>query len=46
MKMANNYYQKHKGRLWKKACERYKDISAEGKIKKAANSPIQISKSS
>ena len=32
--MANDYYQKHKGTLWKKACERYKDISVEGKKKR------------
>ena len=33
MKMVNNFYQKHKERLWKEACERYSNISEKEKEK-------------
>ena len=29
--MVNNYYQKHKEKIWKEARERYKNIFEEGK---------------
>ena len=32
--MTNRYYQKHKERLRKKACEKYQDLSEEEKDKR------------
>ena len=32
--MTNNHYQKHKEKLWKEACERYKNLSEEEKERK------------
>ena len=32
--MVNKYYQKHKERLWKEACERYQNLSEEEKDKR------------
>ena len=43
--MVNNYYQKHKQRLQKEACESYQNLSEEKKIKKTKKGPRQISKS-
>ena len=31
--MANNYYQKHKERLWKEARKKYQNLSVEEKNK-------------
>ena len=33
IKMRNNYYQKHKEKLWKRACEKY-NLSEEEKDKR------------
>ena len=35
--MTNNYYQKHKERLWKEARERYQNLSEEKKDKRRKN---------
>ena len=35
IKMLNNYYQKHKEKLRKEACERYKNLSEKEKDKKS-----------
>ena len=32
--MTNNYYQNHKGKLWKEICERYENLSKEEKEKR------------
>ena len=32
--MTNNYYQKHKERLRKKACEKHLSLSGEEKVKR------------
>ena len=34
MKMTNNYYQKHKEKLWKEACKKYHNLSEEEKNKR------------
>ena len=34
--MVNNYYQKHKEKVRKEACEKYQNLSKEGKEKKAS----------
>ena len=36
---VNNYYQKHKERLQKEACERYQNLSAEEKDKRRKKAP-------
>ena len=32
--MTNNYYKKHKEKLWKKACKKYENLSREEKNKR------------
>ena len=43
--MTNNYYQKHKEKLRKEACERYQNLFEEKKKKRAKKCPRQILKS-
>ena len=35
--MTNNYYKKHKEKLWKEACKKYENLSREEKNKRWKN---------
>ena len=43
--VTNNYYQKHKEKLRKEACERYQNLFEEKKKQRAKKCPRQILKS-